>query len=175
MLESNPDSEAYDARAIANFVLDLADSEGVELTQISLLKILYFAHGWYLATKGRPLVSQPIEAWKYGPVIKVVRDAFKEYESKPIRSRAERLILQTGEYRVVPSSLNTDDAKFVENVYKQYKQFNAWELSDITHESGSPWDQVWNPKRTSARLGLRIRNDEIRAHFLNVAARGSAH
>lgn len=175
MTEPRETSNAYDARAIANFVLDLAEAEGVELTQVSLLKILYFAHGWYLAAKGRPLVTQPIEAWKYGPVIKVVRDAFKEYESKPIRSRAEKLMLHTGEVIVVPSNLKTDDAKFVENVYKQYKQFNAWELSDITHESGSPWDKVWNPKGASGRLGLRIRNDEIRDHFLNVAARGSAH
>lgn len=167
--------EPYDARAVANFILDLADREGRELTQVSLLKILYFAHGWYLAANGTPLVAQPIEAWRYGPVIKVVRDAFKEYESKPIKNRAEKLVLQTGELQVVSSNLSPEDAEFVETVYKQYEKFDAWELSDITHERGSPWDSVWNPKGASGRLGLRIRNDEIRAHFLSVAARGSAH
>ena len=38
-------SEAYDARAVANFLLDLADRDGRPLTQVALLKILYFADG----------------------------------------------------------------------------------------------------------------------------------
>jgi uncharacterized phage-associated protein len=166
---------AYDARAVANFVLDLAERDSQPLTQISLLKILYFAHGWYLAAKGRPLVSQPIEAWKYGPVIKVVKDAFKEFEGKPINKRAERLILQTGEIQMVRPDLREEDAEFVESVFRQYRRFGAWELSDITHEQGSPWDAVWNPKISSGRLGLRIRNDEIREYFLAVAGKGAAH
>lgn len=165
----------YDARAVANFILDLADRDAVKLTQVSLLKIVYFAHGWYLATKRRPLVTQPIEAWEYGPVIKVVRDAFKDFEARPITKRAERLILQTGELQVVQPDLSSEDAQFVEDVYKHYRQFDAWELSDITHERGSPWDRVWNPVGASGRLGLRIRNDEIEAHFLEIAARGPAH
>jgi uncharacterized phage-associated protein len=169
------DSSAYDARAVANFILDLADREREPLTQVSLLKILYFAHGWYLATKGKPLVSQPIEAWKYGPVIKVVRDAFKEFESRPISKRAERLVLQTGELQTVSPKLANDDAQFVEGVFQQYRHFDAWELSDITHERGSPWDAVWNPKIASGRLGLRIRNEEIREHFINIAGRGAAN
>lgn len=168
-------TEAYDARAVANFILDLAERDGRALTQVSLLKILYFAHGWYLAAKGKPLVAQPIEAWKFGPVIKVVRDAFKQFESRPITTRAEKLVLQTGELQVVPSKLLPDDAEFVGSVYQHYQQFDAWELSEITHEKDSPWDKVWNPTEASGRLGLRIRNDEIKAHFLNIAGRGAAH
>lgn len=168
-------SDAYDARAVANFVLDLAERDGRNLTQVALLKIIYFAHGWYLAAKGRPLVVQPIEAWKFGPVIKVVRDAFKQFGSKPITTRAERLILQTGEYQVVSADLSAEDAEFVGSVYQHYRQFEAWELSDITHEKDSPWDRVWNPEGASGRLGLRIRNDEIKAHFLSIAGRGAAH
>ena len=47
-------SAPYDARAVANFLLDLADERSVPLTQMSLLKILYFAHGWYLAIEKYP-------------------------------------------------------------------------------------------------------------------------
>lgn len=175
MLKAEFQATAYDARAVANFILDLADNDGRPLTQVELLKILYFAHGWYLATKNRPLVSQPIEAWKYGPVVKVVRDAFKDFGDRPIEARAEKLVLETGEYQRVAPDLSDDDADFVANVFRQYKQFGAWELSDFTHEKDSPWDRVWNPKGAQGRLGLRIRNDEIQAHFLSVAGRGSAH
>jgi len=175
MLRTEPNTKAYDARAVANLILDLADADGRPLTQVELLKILYFAHGWYLATKNKPLVVQPIEAWKYGPVVKVVRDAFKDFGSRPITNRAERLVLETGEYQRVEPDLSDDDSNFVANIFKQYKQFGAWELSDFTHEQDSPWDRVWNPKGAQGRLGLRIRNDEIQAHFLSVAGRGSAH
>lgn len=175
MLSAKPKAKAYDARAVANLILDLAEHDGRPLTQVELLKILYFAHGWYLATKNRPLVSQPIEAWKYGPVVNVVREAFKDFRDRPITARAEKLVLETGEYQRVEPDLLEDDVDFVASVFRHYKQFGAWELSDFTHEKDSPWDRVWNPKGAQGRLGLRIRNDEIQAHFLSVAARGPAH
>ena len=105
----------------------------------------------------------------------MVRDAFKQFEGRPITTRAEKLVLQTGEYQRVPATLSPDDAEFVESVYQHYRQFDAWELSDITHEKGSPWDKMWHPTEASGRLGLRIRNEEIKAHFLSIAGRGAAH
>ena len=46
MIETKGSPETYDARAVANFILDLAERDGRALTQVALLKILYFAHGW---------------------------------------------------------------------------------------------------------------------------------
>jgi uncharacterized phage-associated protein len=48
----------YDARAIANLLLEFAETRNVRLTQIALLKLLYFAHGWYLARTGKPLIHK---------------------------------------------------------------------------------------------------------------------
>src|SRR3954466_3457608 len=87
----------YDARAIANLVLDKADELGAEVTQLQLYKMVYFAHGWYLATEQRRLVLQDFQAWSYGPVVRVLRDAFKSFGKSPIRARAERLDIYTGE------------------------------------------------------------------------------
>ena len=164
-------SSPYDARAIANFLLDLADHDRHELTQIILLKIIYFSHGWFLAETGRPLVKQPIEAWKFGPVISVVREAFKECKAAPIKNRADRLILETGEFIRVEPNLSAEDASFVHSIYRTYVVHDAWTLSDMTHEKGSPWDNVWNAKNAVGRLGLRIKNEDIRQHFLNLPQR----
>ncbi|MFL5611898.1 MAG: Panacea domain-containing protein [Sphingomicrobium sp.] len=168
-------SAAYDARAVANFILDRADEDRLPLTQLALLKIIYFAHGWYLAAKDKPLVSQPVEAWKYGPVIKVVRDAFKEFGKKPITGRAERLVLSTGEFRLVEANIEPEDAEFIVNVYRTYRDFDALELSDLTHASNSPWDRVWNPRSASGGLGLRIKNDDIRSYFLTLKSAAPVH
>jgi uncharacterized phage-associated protein len=138
---------------------------------MALLKIIYFAHGWYLAHHSQALVAQPIEAWKYGPVVKVVRDAFKLFENQPITTRAEKLVLQTGELIRVEPNLSRDDRDFVESIYRSYIVHGAWELSEMTHEANSPWDKVWNPKTPIGRIGLRIKNDEIRHHFISMSER----
>jgi len=67
----------HDARAITNYFLDRAAQRGMAITIMTLLKVLYFAHAWYLAKKNAPLVGQPFEAWRHGPVNRVVYDQFK--------------------------------------------------------------------------------------------------
>ena len=166
-------AQPYDARAVANFILDKADEDGVALTQLSLLKILYFAHGWYLAEHAKPLIAQPIEAWQYGPVIKVVRDAFKDFGKKAITKRAEKLEVRTGEIVPVVPDLLPSDRAFVSAVYNGYRHHDGWTLSEMTHEQGSPWFKVWHPDRPSGSLGLRIRNEDIRKHFLEIPQRFS--
>lgn len=161
----------YDARAVANFLLDLASDRGVSLTQMQILKILYFSQGWYLALYDRPLILHDFEAWQYGPVIKVVRDAFRSYGSAPIRSRAEKIILQTGEFQIVPPTLSQADRDFVGRVFEAYHVFDAWMLSGMTHEQGSPWDRLWNSETPIGRLALRIKNEEIRSHFIELRRR----
>ncbi len=161
-----PDVAPYDARTIANYLLDLASEAGRPLTQMAILKLIYFAHGWYLATKNHALVMQPFEAWKYGPVLKVVRDAFKEYADRPIESRARAFDLISGESFEVCPKIQEGDADFLRGIFQEYAGIDAWTLSNITHEPGSPWDQIWNSRDATGRLALRLRNEDIRLHFL---------
>lgn len=155
----------YDAREVANYLLDYAESHKVSLTQITLLKILYFCHGWYLLYTKAPLVRNDFEAWENGPVVRVVRDAFKRHGRNPITSRAEKFDLSTGELFTIVPSICQEDQHFIEKIFHAYQGLGPWELRDITHEPGSPWDQLWNAPGPVARLGLRIKNDEIRDHF----------
>lgn len=161
----------YDARAVANFFLDLADQERVQLTQMSLLKLIYFAHGWHLAKCATPLVRQDFEAWRYGPVIKVVKDEFSEFGDGAISGRATRFDLIRGHRSVVPPELEERDRAFIRAIFKAYHGYSAWELSELTHEVGSPWDRLWNSASPVGRLGLRLRNADIRNHFVSVSHR----
>jgi uncharacterized phage-associated protein len=163
----------YDARAVANWVLEIAEDRDIELTQMQVLKILYFANGWYLATCGLKLIQQDFQAWEYGPVIRVVRDSFKEFGSGPIKRKAEKLDIFTGELEEVKSIENVNDRFFLEKVFETYHAYGAWELSDMTHEPGSPWDQVWNSREPIGRLGLKLTDDSIKRYFLSLASRQS--
>jgi uncharacterized phage-associated protein len=161
----------YDARAVSNFILDLAQARAVSLTQLQLLKILYFAHGWFLAAYQTPLVKQNFEAWDYGPVVRVVRDSFKGFGKEPITSRAESFDIFTGEFSIVEPNLNVSHAIFVEQIFLAYHVHGGWELSNMTHERGSPWDKIWNPSEPMGRLALRLSEEEIRRHFERLPAR----
>ncbi len=155
----------YDARAVANLLLDLAAQKKIAVTQLSLLKLLYFSHGWYLALHGRPLVLQEFEAWKHGPVVKVVRDEFRTFGSLPITTRACALDIFSGKRINADPNLSASDAIFVRDIFESYYHYDAWDLSEMTHEAGSPWDKLWNTNQPVGRLGLRIKNEEIKAHF----------
>src|SRR5579875_2343089 len=81
---------AYDARAVANYFLDLAAKEGRPLDPMGIQKLVYFAHGWNLAIFGSPLIRQRVEAWDYGPVIADLYQAFREFGPNPITSPAKK-------------------------------------------------------------------------------------
>jgi uncharacterized phage-associated protein len=161
----------YDARTVANFLLDIADSRGVPLTQVAVLKLLYFAHGWYLAYLNQPLILQDFEAWQFGPVVKVVRDEFAKWGRAPINSRATVLNVLTGERYLATSQLGLHDAAFVQRIFEAYHIYDAWQLSGLTHEANSPWDRIWNSLSPFGRMALRITNEEIRAHFIKLPKR----
>jgi len=161
----------YDARGVANFFLDLADQNRTSLTQMALLKLLYFAQGWHLAKSDAPLVLQDFEAWQFGPVIKIVRDEFSKFGDSAISGRATRFDLIKGQRSIVTPMLTDEDQAFVTSIFSAYRGFDAWQLSELTHEAGSPWDCLWNSNTPVGRLGLRIRNEDIRNHFVGISQR----
>ena len=66
---------ADDARQVANWFVTRARQDGRSLSIMSLLKLTYIAHGWYLESRNEPLFPNHIEAWQYGPVVpEVYRD-----------------------------------------------------------------------------------------------------
>lgn len=73
----------YSAKAVANEFLHLAKDEGRSVTPMQLLKLVYFAYGWYWAFADDRLLDERVQAWKYGPVVPSV---YHEFE------RANRLI-----------------------------------------------------------------------------------
>lgn len=74
--------------AVANYFLDKAREDGVDLSPMKLQKLIYFAHGWHLAIYGEPLIDESVEAWAWGPVISSIYHDFKKYGRDPITSPA---------------------------------------------------------------------------------------
>ena len=129
------ENNGHDSRAIANIFVRLAQKAGDRLTIMPLVKYIYFAHGWTLGHTGKPLICDTVEAWKYGPVIPVAYNAFRDkgfIVSAPARDKNGR------EYQ---AELSPVQKQIVEAVYQKYSALTSFQMSDITHLPDSPWSK----------------------------------
>ena len=141
---------AYPAKAVANEFLHLAKDERRKVTPMQLLKLVYFAHGWYLALYGERLIDEQVEAWKYGPVVPSIYHEFKRFGNEPITEFATEtkvtkrdgkgLILTLEEVRIPDTDQRAK--MLIKRVWDVYKGFSAIQLSRMTHEPGSPWAET---------------------------------
>lgn len=145
--------------AVANYFIEKALSDGTELTPMKLVKLTYIAHGWYLAlSDGKPLISDSVQAWKYGPVVPEVYHRFKRYGSGPITSVEQRL-------GATPSVSDPKITKFLDRIWNVYGKYTGLQLSTLTHRPGTPWDIVWNQNNGKNSLDVTIPNGIIEDHY----------
>lgn len=150
----------YDVRAIANFVLDLADADGRGLSNMQVNKIVYFLHVDCLSTRGEGLLTAKIEAWEHGPVFRELYAQFKRFEDGPIRDRATAINARTGGREIVSAPLPPDLVSFLVPLARQYSSMSASALRFQSHEPGGPWDTVWNHD-TTTQATMRITDESI--------------
>lgn len=115
----------FDARSVANFILDLAERDDRSVSNLVLQKLAYFAHGTFLSRTGRPLVAGEFEAWKHGPVHPHIYNAFKGYGAEAIQRRAETINPVTQERSPVPEIEDPVARNVIEDVYRSLRQRSA--------------------------------------------------
>lgn len=160
------------AIAVANKFIELAATKNRRFTQMQLQKLAYIAHGWSLAIYDEPMISEPSLAWDYGPVYADLREALRSYGSRDV----DRLI-KFGDYfagyfqgdreQVVVGTFTDQQDLLLSEVFRIYGEFEAFQLSALTHQDGTPWHRVY--KEQNLRNGY-IQNDLIKEHFLELKA-----
>jgi len=62
---------SHSSISVAKYLLDNKEEDsGPSFSPMKIIKLVYIAHGWMLGINGLPLMKDPIEAWRYGPVIR---------------------------------------------------------------------------------------------------------
>lgn len=126
--------QAYDPVQVAWKVIDIANNNGIRLTHMQLQKLVYIAHGYFLAAFNRQLISEPVTAWKYGPVIPMIYQEFKRFGGaviNPGMTAHSSLLLPPGDEQLLCS------------VIMAYGHLTGVQLSELTHRQDSPWSKVW--------------------------------
>ncbi len=126
----------YSPVQVANRFVMLGNQHMNPLTHMQLQKLTYIAHGYYLALTGRPLINEPVSAWKYGPVIPGMYDAFKDFGNRPVTNPV-----------MSPYGMGVFDPQaesVIGAVYQYYGNKGGIELSTLTHLPGTPWSRAYN-------------------------------
>lgn len=152
---------SHDPLAIANEFLKLKKDQPIN--QMWLQKLVYMAHGWNLAINGEPLVSGRIEAWDGGPVIRAIWDHMRDFG----RNAAGGLFGRTTDAPFV-ANLTDSERAVIEHVWKRYGSYSGRQLSDMTHQEGTPWSNAYFGRGRNARLI----DEDIRQHFTELALAG---
>jgi len=157
--------------AVANRFIEMSKRDSRPLTLMKLLKIVYFAHGWHLALwKQDPLIDDIIEAWKFGPVAPSIYHSFKEYGSSDITDFGREVDITRMEFvQPVLEATATLEA-FLSKIWEVYGPMTAFQLSELTHQRGTPWYKVWFDEKGCERKGAAIPDDLIYEYFKNKLA-----
>jgi uncharacterized phage-associated protein len=119
----------YSALDLAKYFIKLASPEEEDfMTNLKLQKLLYYAQGFHLALYEKPLFSEQIEAWQYGPVVPEVYHLYKPFKSNALPH---------------PDDFNLDHydpetRELLDEVYDVYGQYTAPTLARLTHQE-KPW------------------------------------
>ena len=125
------------AEDVAKYIIDIftvkAD-QGFDdgMTNLRLQKLLYLAQGYSLARNEKPLFSEDIEAWKYGPVVPAVYSKYNKFNRGVIHDDPPE-----------NGALTDEEAELVLDVLSVFGKFSTGYLVDLSHKPDAPWAQVY--------------------------------
>lgn len=154
---------------VANAIIAIAYEANSPVSHLKLQKLVYYAHGWWLALTDEPLINESIAAWRYGPVVESLYHVFKHFGAAPIYA-TEPSVTPEGEIHIpLISKDDTTRWSFLKKIWEIYGRYDAVALSSMTHKEGTPWQETMNKYGPS---GGPIDDELIKKYFKDVAARG---
>ena len=128
----------HDARSVANELIRRAHEAGRDITPMQVLKLVYYCHVWMLGLYHRPLLEQPIEAWRYGPVVPEIYYSLRRYGGEAVRR-----LIDLESAGVTESPYDHYESNIIDQVWEKYGHLSGIQLSAMTHAIDTPWHQVW--------------------------------
>lgn len=101
----------------AHIAKDYFSEYGQQIDEMKLHKLMYFAQRESLIQTGEPLFNATFYGWKYGPVLKEIRSAYKDGTFTSIKLK----------------KFITDCTLILKKVMEEYAGKDSWSLSRLTH------------------------------------------
>lgn len=149
----------YTAIEVANWLLAWACYKDVQLTRLSLQKLLYFSQSHYLCDYEVPLFDEEILAFPHGPLVKEVWEY--NIEQNPSNDGDYDVDL-TEEFDF--ESFSEDDNQFMMTIWNSYGNLNANHLVNKSHKE-LPWNWNFNPETDNPKNAKVISKDFMRNYY----------
>lgn len=135
-----------DLMNIASYIFNrYADEYNSKIDEMKLHKLLYFAQRESLVQNRKPLFDAVFYGWKYGPILKEIRLAYRD-----------NLF-----YTQVPQAVINRIISVMDKIFEEYAGKDSWSLSRLTHGEYS-----WKNSRVGIPDGVNSNNpmnlDDIR-------------
>lgn len=127
-------ANGYSGLSIADYLIGKANSDGKTITNMAVLKMIYFAQGFCYSSLKRQLIKDDFYAWKFGPVEINTYQEFKQYGAGGITRPSGKTEDELKDIKSHPEII-----EFLDKIYGLIN-IHPYVLSDITHEAGGPWD-----------------------------------
>lgn len=127
---------------IAKYILSVQ-----RCTHLELEKLVYLCYAEYLCATKKRLFKDKIYAFKYGPVIKSVYESYKgmkEIEDGEINDKnlEKDYAKMPARSRILFAEDGINKIAWIEATLKKFRGFSAFDLVNITHVKGGPWDST---------------------------------
>lgn len=150
------------SEAVANYFIQKSFDKGVALSPMKLLKLVYIAHGWHRGYFSKNLINDAVQAWRYGPVIPDLYRHVKHFGKCDIDAPIEGYGV-AGDANNPPPDQHT--LALLDRVWEIYSGYGGVQLSAMTHQPGTPWDQIWRSSGGDNYRGAIIPNELIEQHY----------
>ena len=126
--------QKYKGLSIADYFVKKCIEQNIPVTNMSILNMIYFAHGFSYAIRHEPLIKDSFLAWQWGPVEKNTYDCFKKYRAGSITSISG----ETND-KLVKIERDKELCDFLDRFIPLAK-VNPFVLNKRTHIENGPWD-----------------------------------
>lgn len=135
-----------DVVKIASYICARYQQEfGQRIDEMKLHKLLYLVQREAIIQRGNPMFSAQFEAWKYGPVLKVLHQRYRDdalHESLPDEAIKDYLLI-------------------FDRIFETYAKKSSWSLSTLTHGEYS-WKKAREGYAADGHCEVEIKTDDIR-------------
>lgn len=140
----------YKARDITHYLLILAEELDISVSTLKMQKIIYILHGIYMVEhKGDSFLGDPVQAYKYGPVIYSLYHELGHLGANPITVKDLKDTVK----------INKHVKQWIRVAGKSLLKLHVNVLANLGTAKGSPWGETTN------KDGGHIPDWKIRDYF----------
>ena len=121
-----------------------------------------------MGLSGSPLILQPVYAWPYGPVIPALYHALKRFGGGRISGRAVYFDPEKG-WLPFHEPIGSYPKAVIDAIWSNYGSMSGNQLVTLTHQRGTPWEQVTRGRTPDQIRDLPIPDEVIQRYYRDLA------